>query len=180
MGIPPREAFADYARQLVERRTDWDGMHEFHSIAWDDEFLTPRTIALVDPAIDPDKYPRLMRELAFEAIHKGERPEAYALLFEAHAIGLDAQNAADFAARRVHRRPDAIEVARVLLADVRGRLWSAEKRRGDDEGRIVERFADLGSTRLQGQFARELVTVACSTGMLVHGLPMPMPTWQQN
>jgi hypothetical protein len=180
--IPPREAFADYARQLVEGRTDWDGLHEFHSIVWDDGCLTPRTIGMIDPGIDPGMYPKLMQELAYEAIEKDVRPDAYALLIEAHAVesvGRDAQLEADFAARRVYQRPDAIEVADALVADVRGRVWFARIRRDGKDG-IAEWCASLGSGRLGGQLTRGLVTVACSTGVLVHGLPMPTPAWRQN
>lgn len=183
MEIPPRELFADYARQLVERRTDWDGLHEFHTLVWDEEFLTPNAIALIDPGIDPDTYPKMMQELSYETIEKGVRPDGYALLVEAFAVDATERNAqldADFAARRVKHRPDAFEVANAMVVDIRGRIWFASKRRDDEEGRITQWSASLGSERIGGQFPRALITIGCSTGVMVHGLPMPMPTWMQN
>lgn len=179
MTIPSREIMAAKTRELVERHDEWDSLHTFATLHWDDGRLRFGTFAMIDPHIAPDQYPDLMRKIAAEQFgkHPDDPPYAYLLQIEAFGVvapGEDASDEerrqfdADRLGRNFHNRADAREIATAYCADIHGRVWSATKAR-DDEGRIEEHFYGPGKS-LGGQFIRALLAVAETTGLAAHGL----------
>ncbi len=167
-------------RRAVEMHDEWDSLHCFLTLHWDGEKLTCGTYAAIDPGIEPADYPALMAKLAREA-HEGhpDKPPAFAYLLQIEAFGVKAPGAdataeerrqfdADRRGRTFHARDDAVEVCQAWCADIYGRLWSATKARGDDEG-ISEKFYPPGKAP-GGQMISGLRAVAATTGVVAHGL----------
>jgi hypothetical protein len=179
MTIPSREIMAAKTRELIERHDEWDSLHAFATLHWDDGQLRFGTVAMIDPGISPDQYPELMRKIAAGQFgkHPDDPPYAYLLQIEAFGCvdpGPDAseeerrQFDVDRLGRTFHQRADAREIATAYCADIHGRVWSATKARGEED-RIEEHFYGPGKS-LGGQFIRALLAVAMTTGMAAHGL----------
>lgn len=182
MDIPPREPFAAAARHAIEDHTEWDAAHAFITFRWDGAKLSAGTYACIMPDIEPDDYPQLMAGLALEELQKDPGDPAYAYLLQTEGYGVkppgpDAtdkerlQYRADRRQRRFHQRPDAVEIATAILADVHGRLWQASHTRSDP-GVIAEKFYEPGDYP-GGQLTIGLLAVARATGFIAYGLKGP-------
>lgn len=181
MGVPPRSMFAAAARAEIDRHDEWDSPHCFQTLHLDGDQLTVRTYACIMPDVNPPDYPRLMAKIAREQHEKHPDDPAYAYLLEVEGFGVAepgpeasaAELAAYHAARKgrtFHLMPEAIECCTVWVADIHGRLWSAQKTR-DDPGTVRETFWRPGAVRPGGQMIDGLLAVAMTTGVLCHGLP---------
>jgi hypothetical protein len=181
MRIPPRSAFAGYARQVLEDHDEWDSPHAFMTLHWDGEKLTCGAYVCIMPDVHPDRYPAMMLETARESLRQnpGSPPYGYLLQCEAFAAaepGPDATDGerrlweADRVGRTLHERPDAVESAVVYCADIHGRLWTAVKPR-KDPGAISESFYPPGQTAVGGQFIRGLLGVCDLTAVAGHKIP---------
>lgn len=176
--IVPKEAFASYARSLVDGHADWDGEH-----------LSPGVWCCILPDVDPKDYPQWMIESAgrYHEEFPGNPAVGYMLMVESWGVyepGPDTvareQYERDRKARTFHLRADRFEMVCAWCADVHGRLWSADKRR--DTGEVRERFQPPGLTHAgQPSFDEPviagLLAVAYATGMQHHGLPGIQRTW---
>jgi hypothetical protein len=184
MGIPSRDMFAAFARAEVSRHDEWDSPHSFQTLHWDGEKLTVLTYACIMTDMNPVSYPAVMTGLAREELEKHPDDPAYAYLLQTESFrvrepGPEApaaereQYQRDRAGRAFHERADAVEVCSAWVADIHGRLWFAEKTRG--EPGIREEFYRPGSNEMGGPVIRALLAVAQATGILGHGLPGPPP-----
>jgi hypothetical protein len=182
---PPREAFAAAARHAVERHAEWDSPHAFETLHWDGEKLTTMTYACIMPDVDPVKYPAYMTRLAREELDRHPDDPAYGYLLQVESFGMRVPGPGDTAAyreryedarrnRTFHLQPDAREVCTAWAADIHGRLWFAQKGRGDPPGQVTEAFYRADAARRPGGPAiGALLAVAEATGMRCHGLPGP-------
>jgi hypothetical protein len=181
VNAPSRAALAAITREIIERHDDWDSVHQFVTWHWDGERLAPGTVVIIDPAMDPLDYPRIMAKIVREQRDKGPEHPPYAFLLQIEAFGMtepgpdatEQERAAFRAARRgrtFHEMPEAIESCLAYCADVHGRLWTAGKRR--DKDGITEAFYPPGKG-LSGQMVAGLLAVAYATGMVDYGLPGP-------
>jgi hypothetical protein len=168
------------ARYIIDGHDEWDSMHQFLVLGWDGEELTVRTVAMIDPAIDPPEYPKLMFRMAAEDYqnHKYEAAYAFALQIEGHGVEMPAKDASeeekaafesDRLGRNFHSRPDAKEAVFVWLIDIHGRMWSVTKYRGRED-EIEELFLPPGSNKVGGQMVRALQAIASATGTMGYGL----------
>ena len=188
MTVPSRDIMAAKTRELIERHNEWDSLHTFATLHWDGKELRFGTVALIDPGITPDDYPKLMIKMARKEFEESPDDPAYAYLLQIEAFGVTgpgkdatteerAQFDADRLGRTFHERADAVEIATAYCADIHGRFWAATKVRGKGDG-IEEHFYPPGK-ELGGQFIRALYAVAAATGALAHGLRPNMQgeTW---
>jgi len=142
----PEEVMAAYTRGVIEQHDQWDSLHQFMILGWDGQQVSCRVLAGIDPAVDPDQYPMMLAGLAGQHLeeHPGEPPYAYLLQIEGWA--------AEGPGPRPSLRPDRIEIAVAVCADIDGRLWACEKRR-DRPGEIAEYFSASGEIQVGGRFA---------------------------
>jgi hypothetical protein len=180
---PPREAFAETARKIIEAHDEWDSLHAFITLHWDGENLTPGTCAAIDPAIDPAEYADLMAGMARKELDENPQDPAYGYLLQIEAFGVtmpgkDASAEerlrfdADRLGRTFHQRPDATEMAIAYCADIHGRLWTATRRRGI--AGTEEQFHPPGPRQPGGRLIHGLLATAYTTGMSCYGLPGPL------
>src|ERR1700677_1640749 len=87
MTIPSRDIMAAKTRELIERHGEWDSLHTFATLHWDDGQLRFGTVALIDPHIDPGQYPELMRKLAADQFSKHPDAPPYPYLLQIEAFG---------------------------------------------------------------------------------------------
>jgi hypothetical protein len=164
---------AAMVRKILGMHDEWDSMHQFVTLHWDGERVTPGTVAIVDPAIHPTEYGKVMAGVAAERItgHPGDLPCAYLLQIEGFGVIEPAPGATDEErarfnrdriGRTFHQRADAREFCQVWCADIHGRLWSATKLR-DEPDDIQVKFYRPGSAP-GGQMIRALLSVAAATG----------------
>lgn len=181
MTIPPRSAFAGYARQVLEDHGEWDSPHKFLALHWDGGKLTCGIYVCIMTDIHPDQYPALMLKTAQESLVKCPESPPYGYLLQCEAFsvtepGPDAseeerrQYESDRAGRTFHERPDAVESAVVYCADIHGRLWSAVKLRSDPDV-ISESFHPPGQAAPAGQYITALLGVCDMTAVAGHKLP---------
>lgn len=179
----PREVFARFVREEIERHDEWDSLHHFLTLHQEGGGLRIGTFAAIDPAIHPNEYPDMMAGIAHKELEEGPDDPACAYLLQIEAWGVTEprkgatlqermQFQADRLGRTIHQRDDAYEQACAYLADVHGRLWSATKRR-DQPGVIAEQFHPPGPRQPGGQMISGLLCVAQATGMATYGLPGP-------
>lgn len=170
---------ADLTRRILAMHDDWDTPHSFYAITWDGTEPRIHTAAMIDPAIHPNMHPGLMVSIATDAIaaDKGAPVVAFAFQFEAFSVMRPDDNApageverfeADRAQRRFHLRPDRVEQAMVLCADVTGRLWSATKTRGQDD-EVRESFRPSKDADADGVMTGQFVSAldACAAAAAV-------------
>jgi hypothetical protein len=180
---PSRDQLAAITRQMIEKHQDWDSAHEFVIWTWDGRDLALGTLAVIDPAMNPQDYPDIMVRLVSSHREKHPEPPAYAFVLQIEAFGVvapakDATEAEraqfdrDRRGRKFHQRPDAVESCVAYCADIHGRLFTAGKRRGHDG--ITEEFYPPGKG-LGGRMVKGLLAVAYACGMADHGLPGPPP-----
>jgi len=187
MSIPPREVFAKAARDQLAQHDAWDSPHAFITLHWDGTSLNGRTYACIMPDIDPPDYPACMSKIAREQFEKDPADPAYAYLLQIEGFGIpepgkDATGAErdqynrDRLGRTFHQRADAVECALAWVADIHGRVWSAEKIRGREDEGIREQYHAPGQTP-GGHMIRGLLAVAYATGVMGHSLPGPQGTF---
>jgi hypothetical protein len=187
VSAPPRDAFAAAARHAAERHDEWDAPHSFETLHWDGAKLTTMTYACIMQDMPPAKYPQVMMGLAREELEKHPDDPAYGYLLQVESFGMREPGPGDTAAyreryddarrnRTFRLQPDAREVCTAWAADIHGRLWFAQKDRGDPPGQVAEAFYRPGSPRMPGGTAiRALLAVAEATGILCHGIPGQPP-----
>lgn len=155
--------------------------HQFVTLHWDGERLTPGTLAMITPDIHPTSYPALIAKIAKDELdgERGDTVYAYALQIEGWSVvapGAEASEAerqafdADRIGRTFHQRPDATEIATTWCADVHGRTWSAVKRRTQPDDVEVTFWAP---GKASGQLVTGLLAIAQATGSVLYGLPAP-------
>ncbi|QXJ25935.1 hypothetical protein AGRA3207_007504 [Actinomadura graeca] len=170
-------------RGIAGMHDTWDSPHLFITLHWDGQRLDRGSVALIPPDVHPDSYPARMTKIASNSL-KGEHADtlyAFALQIEGWGVVPPDTDAsaferkrflADQRGRRLHARPDAVEFATTFCADVHGRLWSATQRR--DRDGLQESFHEPGDPgRPGGRFVRALLSIAVTTGVVVHDLPVP-------
>ena len=185
---PDASVLAAEARKLIEMHNgEWDSLHAFATLHWDEEKFSVGTWCAIDTSFDAADYFAIMQKAAFERLREepGNPPYAYALQIEAHVSSLPkeataeerAGMTADMRAKKLHLRPDARECAEAWVADIHGRLWSARKFR---DGDAIEERHTPASAPAPGPavFTGPLLTVARATGILAWGLD-PTPEEEQ-
>lgn len=180
MGAPPRSVFAAAARAEVESHVEWDAPHCFQTLHLDGGQLAVRTMACIMTDIHPTGYPALMAKMAGEEYARDPGDPAYAYLLQVESFRMTGPGpeapAADLAAyhaarrgRTFHLMPEAVEVCTAWVADIHGRLWSAEKTRQHPEA-VHEVFYRPGKPP-GGQLITGLLAVAETAGIRFHGMP---------
>ena len=175
MSPVPRDVMAAEVRALVERHDDWDSMHQFVTVHWDGAKVSYGTVGIIDPAIHPADYGKVMAELAAHRIaDEPDRPPcAYLLQIEGFGVTEPPPSASDEERARFnqdrqdrtfHERADAIEFCQAWCADIHGRLWSATKERSRP-GHVEVKFYRPGNAP-SGQLIRALLSIASATGSL--------------
>lgn len=186
----PRAELAAFTRYVVEEMHDeWDGLHQFLVLVLEDGKVTPRTIGVIDPAMHPDLYPRMMAKLAKEDVDDMKAgdpfPVAYLLQIEAFGVKMppeedmtpEEQN--DFNRdrhnRTFHNRPDAVETCMAITCDVTGRMYQVTKYRSDNsiEEEQIEPLGVSTDRQADGQMPKALRAIAYGAGVLGWGLPGP-------
>lgn len=171
----PRDVMGAEVRAAIERHDEWDAMHEFVTLHWDGEHLSYGTVGIIDPAIHPAQYGKLMASLAAKQITEEPDKPPYAYLLQIECFGVTepppsasdeerAQFNKDRRERTFHQRADAREFAQAWCADIHGRLWSATKLRERPED-IQVKFYRPGAAP-SGQMIKALLRVAAATGSL--------------
>jgi hypothetical protein len=177
-----REQFAAFTRRVIDGHTEWDGLHAFMTLHERDGDIAVGTYAALDPAIDPNRYPAMIANLAAEQYEKdpGLLTVGYCLQIEAHGVtgpgpGATAAERETFERARItrtfHQLPTAVESAVAYTADIHGRLWTAGKIRGRDG--VSEHYYPAGDRHISGQMVRALIAAALATRAVQHGLPLP-------
>lgn len=187
MPLPKRELFAAITRKITEQHDQWDSPHHLFSLLWDGTRISYGAAAMITPDVPPAHYPAIIERFAQEEMDRqqtaGENTlYGYALQIEAHAVvgpGPQATAAeqlryqADRIGRTFHQRPDAVEVATVMCADIHGRMWQATKRRPQPDEIEEQYTAPSAVKRPHGQMVGAVLDAALLTGILLHKLPRP-------
>jgi hypothetical protein len=179
---PPASELARITREIVERHDEWDAPHQFVTWQWDGERLTPVTVAIITPDIDPRDYYGVMYGMVEDQISGGVTPAAFLLQIEAYSVRQHAdatgqekaQLLADHRARALHERPDAVETCIALCADVHGRVWEAVKQR---PGGVIRETAYEPGRCPGGHMMKGLLDVAYAAGMACQDLPGRQGLW---
>lgn len=177
MNPAPQDVMAAAARAAAEGHQEWDSLAQFGTLHWDGGNLTPGLLGIIDRRAGDRHYLRILPALAAQWImeYPGRPPYAYVLQYEGFGVRPPAagasmqektQFARDHAERRFHLRDDARELLIVNLADMHGRLWRAEKVRGDEQ-EIRVHFCGPGSPIRRDMFAAALLGIADGTAALL-------------
>lgn len=172
----PDEVFAAEVHSLVAWR-DWDMLPEFRTLTWNGKSLGVGTLAVLAD-VPPQGYPQVIkavadREIAAQLAQDEPDLAGFALVVEVFAAPVpDAPDErdrlyADAAARRVHARPDAVEMLLVHVADLQGRIWSAMRRR--DTGTVTEAVHPTVADGPSGTFPRALRDAAACARTALRG-----------
>jgi hypothetical protein len=123
-----------------------------------------RTLAVLDPAIDPAQYPEVIGSVAAQAAAEGDNT-LYAMLLQIEAFGAhlpdnptedeQVQFEAARLTRNIHQLPGAVEAAWAYTVDVHGRTWTAMQARGQDS--IEESFYPAGTQTVGGRMHTALL-----------------------
>jgi hypothetical protein len=176
--IIPREVVSAEARRIAEDYNDWDTDHALMSYSWDGSELSVGLLAVIDLAIEPNDYPKILASTvqAYLGECPDDSPAAYLLQFEGFGAFKPADDASEeekraFAEawenRTLHELPNSIEYLIILVADVYGRVWTLQKNRAT--GEITEKFHHPTSI-VHGIQAKGLRSIALATGMVRYGL----------
>lgn len=176
----PRAVMAAEARKLIDfHGGDWDSLHAFTSVLWDGEKAAVQTMAAIDTALDPRRYPAVMRGMAAEELAKDDYavPYAYGFEFEAFTVTTSGMTEAEKAvaesrhhARTLDTHPSRRECVFAYVADIHGRTWMARKFR-DADG-LDEQYWAPGQN--PGGAGTMLKKIARSTAFAAWGLhPLP-------
>jgi hypothetical protein len=149
--------FAEAAREVTERHTEWDSPHCFEILVWDGAKLFCRSYACIMPDWDPADYPALMIRLAREDFEKHPGAPAYAYLLQVEGVSATGD-----------------EAAFAWCMDIHGRAWCAKKTRSEP-GRISESFFAPGTAPSRAPMNATLLAVAQAAGVLGHGLAVTLP-----
>lgn len=164
----------------MESHTQWDSPPAVADIRWDGTRARLRTWCMIASDIHPGQYPKIINSRAYDSLRSTPKklPHALMIQVEAHTVtepGTDAtrEERAAYQRDRVNRtfyqRPDAVEKAAVFIADIRGRLWLAEKIRGRDG--IAEWYWEMDAEDFPGgPVPVTLQSAALAIGALGWGL----------
>lgn len=184
--VVPKAALAAEVRSTAADHDHWDRPACFRILHWHEDELWTSFCAFITLEISTEEYPALVRDLVTKNLLKGDRskPPPCAYLLEHEGWMAQASVTAskaerdqidrDAAARRIHTRPDRVETAIVIAADVHGRLFSAFKRR--DTGEVTENMTmpgQYGRDGVGGRLPEVLLAAANAIGVAFYDLPGP-------
>ncbi|HXG03238.1 MAG TPA: hypothetical protein VNO23_07515 [Candidatus Binatia bacterium] len=180
---------ADYAATALAARPGWDVPHEFATLHRDGDKLTVGALTVIDPAMPPSAYPKLMGKVAQRAAREdlatGKRTlYGYSLLIEAFGVAKPVNPAPEEAAqfdrdcreRRFHLRPDAVEIASIYVVDIHQRFWTSTRERAS--GQVQHHYCPTPDGAPGGAFITGLRAVAHATAARGVEALMTQPAYQ--